>query len=83
MFTILHKNFGGRVTNRYFKDWDTAKEELDKDVELTTKRGGEVFEKLNFFYHEKGFYVYEVSAFFKLQKEVCTWSLLDACFEDE
>lgn len=84
MFTILQKNFGGRVTNRYFKDCNLAREELEKDVAITVKRGdGHIYERIEEANKEKGFFVYEVSAFFKICRESCTWSLLDGFFEDE
>ena len=34
MFAIYRKNVGGRVHDRYFKNYDAAKRELKADVEV-------------------------------------------------
>lgn len=83
MFTILSKNFAGRKTDRYFKDWVTAKEELDKDVEDCCKSlGGKVIRAIDRFNREKGWYEYEKTASFP-NNESCTWALIDGYFEDD
>ena len=83
MFTIILKNFGGRKGERYFKSWDKAKEEMDKDVEDCCKHlNGKVHTTLDYFNVAKGFYVYEKTAGFP-NGEDCTWALIDGYFEDD
>ena len=84
MFTILRKDFGGRVGDRYFKTWDAAKEAMHKDIEDCCKNlGGKVIGKTDRMNVAKGFYMYEQTADFPEQKEKCTWALIDGYFEDE
>ena len=83
MFTILAKDFGGRKFDRYFKSWDKARQEMDKDVEdCCAHLGGKVHTKRDYFNADKGFYVYEKVAKFP-NGENCTWALIDGYFEDE
>ncbi len=83
MFAILQKNFGGRKTHRYFRDWNNAKAEMDKDIADCCKSlGGKVTKTYDYFNREKGFYVYEKVAHFT-NREYCRWALLDGYFEDE
>lgn len=82
MFTILSKNFGGRSTDRYFKSWEVAKQEMLKDIDDCCKTlNGKVTKKLDYFNSEKGFYVFEQEALFD-NGETCHWALLDGYFED-
>ena len=82
MFYILTKNFGGRKHDRYFKSWDKAKEEMEKDIKDCLEAfNGEIKHTWDFFNMEKGFYVYEKTASFP-NKENCTWSIVDGYFED-
>ena len=83
MFTILRKNFGGRVGDRYFKSWDAAKAAMHKDIDdCCAHLGGTVCDKLDRMNVAKGFYMYEITANFPERKEKCTWALLDCYFED-
>jgi hypothetical protein len=83
MFTVLLKNFGGRKSNRYFRKWEKAKAEMNKDVQdCCASLGGKVIETIDRMNAEKGFYEYEKRAKFP-DGEVCSWSLIDGYFEDE
>lgn len=83
MFTVLRKNFGGRVHDRYFSDYENAKKALFEDVERTIK--GEDCKMLNRIDQmniSKGFYNFEVCYWFYSCNEACLWSLIESCFED-
>lgn len=83
MFTIILKNFGGREGHRYFKSWEKAKEEMDKDVEDTCKTlDGKLHTTRDYMNVAKGFYVYEKVAGFP-NGEDCSWALIDGYFEDD
>ena len=83
MFTILYKDFAGRKGNRYFRKWDKAKAEMDKDVkDCCDHLGGHVIETIDRMNVAKGWYEYETKAKFP-NGEVCTWALIDGYFEDE
>jgi hypothetical protein len=83
MFTILNKNFNGRVTNRYFKSWENAKNALLEDVTNCCEHlKGEITLNLDYFNQSKGFYVFEQEARFE-NGETCHWALIDQPFEDE
>lgn len=83
MFTVLRKNFGGRIMNRYFKSWETARSEMLKDIDdCCNDLHGKVTKRRSYFNSSKGFYVYEQEAEFE-NGETCHWSLIDECFEDE
>ena len=61
MFAIYRKNVGGRVHDRYFKNYDKAKVELKADVErmrdICNAKVTECIDRMN---AGKGFYEYEV-----------------------
>lgn len=83
MFTILRKNFNGRIHDRYFMSWEAAKQELLKDVdECCEHLDGKVTQKLDYFNEEKGFYVFQIEAWFDECEESCSWALIDGYFED-
>lgn len=92
MFTILQKRFAkigqpfsssDRVSQRYFKNWESAKNEMLKSIESCCKTlDGKVVEKYDYFNSAKGFYVFEQKAHFP-NGEYCVWALLDGYFEDE
>lgn len=83
MFTIILKDFNGRQTERYFKSWDKAKKEMDKDIEVCCKDlNGTICETLDNFNSDKGVYIYEKTASFD-NGEKCTWALIEEYFEDE
>lgn len=82
-FYILQKNFGGRKGHRYFRDWNNAKEEMDKDVAMCCKDlNGKVVKTIDRMNVSKGWYEYDKTAHFP-NGEDCTWALLDGYFEDE
>ena len=83
MFYILRKNFGDRITNRYFQSFETCKKELDEDVESCCKTlNGAIIRMFDYFNASKGIYTYEVIASFKESDETCSWSIIDGYFED-
>ena len=82
MFTILRKNFAGRVFDRYFCDWDKARKVMDEDVDICVEvLDGDITRTIDRMNVDKGFYMYEKSAKFA-NGETCTWALIDAYFED-
>jgi hypothetical protein len=84
MFTILRKNFGGRIHDRYFTSWESAKKEMLKDIEDCCKSlNGKVTKKWDYFNSSKGFYVFEQEALFEEDNKSCRWALVDGYFEDE
>ena len=82
MFAIYRKDVGGRVVDRYFKDYNTAKTELKHDVERMRDLGGKVTERIDRFNSAKGFYEYEVRML-TAEGEKCSHAIVDGYFEDE
>ena len=82
MFAIYRKNVGGRVHDRYFKNYDKAKEELKADVErMRDICKGKVTERIDRMNREKGFYEYEVRMTLE-NGETASLSIVDGNFED-
>lgn len=82
MFTILRKNFAGRIYDRYFRNCDKAREVMDADVDVCVEvLDGDVTRTIDRMNSDAGFYMYEKSAKFA-NGETCTWALIDARFED-
>ena len=78
MFAIYRKNVGGRITDRYFKNYDKAKEELKADVErMRDICHAKITERIDRMNEDKGFYEYEV------RMRVNTGAIVDGYFEDE
>jgi hypothetical protein len=83
MFTILVKDFNGRIVERYFKDWNNAKNVMDSEVQdALTNRGGCLKSQSDFFNDAKGFYEYSATLHFAEVGEDCTWFLTEGHFED-
>ena len=83
MFTILHKRVGNRVFDRYYKDWENAKQAFDfEEVEDFLKSGYSIKNKIDSFNATKGFYEYEVTLIREGEEEVHL-SLIDGFFMDE
>ena len=83
MFAIYRKNVGGRITDRYFKNYDKAKVELKADVErMRGICGGKVTERIYRMNEDKGFYEYEVRMTLE-NGETATHAIIDGYFEDE
>ena len=82
MFTILRKNFAGRIYDRYFRNCDKARKVMDEDVDVCVEvLDGDVTRTIDRMNEDNGFYMYEKSAKFA-NGETCTWALIDARFED-
>ena len=82
MFAIYRKNVGGRIHDRYFKDYDKAKTELKQDVErMRDVCGGKVTERIDRMNEDKGFWEYEVRMTLN-NGEKCTLAVIDGYFED-
>ena len=83
MFAIYRKNVGGRIHDRYFKNYDKAKAELNSDVErMRDVCGGKVTERIDRMNTAKGFWMYEV----RMQLpdgEKASHAIIDGYFEDE
>lgn len=83
MFTVLRKNFGGRRHDRYFSDYENAKKALFEDVERTVKgEDCKMLNRIEEMNYNKGFVVFQVDYWFYSCRELCTWSLIEHCFED-
>lgn len=83
MFAIFRKTVGGRVHDRYFKNYDKAKAELKQDVErLRDTCHGKVTKRIDRMNEDKGFYEYEVRMTVDTG-ETATLSIVDGYFEDE
>ena len=83
MFSIYRKNVGGRVHDRYFKNWDKANEELLADVErMRDVCGGKVTESTERVNVDKGFHEYEVRMTLE-DGETVSHAIIDGYFEDE
>ena len=81
MFAIYRKDVGGRVVDRYFKDYNVAKTELEQDVERMRDLGDKVTERIDRFNSAKGFYEYEVRML-TAEGEKCSHAIVDGYFED-
>lgn len=81
MFHSFYKSVGGRGGYRYFKDWERAKEEMEKDIQLCIGLGWSVTKRRDFFKADKGYYVYEAVGITD-NGEMVSWSVLDHYFED-
>lgn len=83
MFTIYRKDVGGRIHDRYFKNYDAAKRELEADVErMRDICGDKVTERIDRMNEDKGFYEYEVRMTLA-NGEKAVHAIIDGYFEDE
>lgn len=83
MFAIYRKNVGGRIHDRYFKDYDKAKVELKADVErMRDICDGQVTERIDRMNEDKGFYEYEVRMTLD-NGETASLAIVDGIFEDK
>ena len=81
MFTILHKNVGGRTFDRYYQSWETAKKELLNELAGLKGIGCTVTQHYDYFNAEKGIYIFEYRG--KTPRgEGFSLSLLDGHFSD-
>lgn len=78
---VLHKNFNGRESARYFLNWSNAQVAVDKDVTdcMKTFGCGEIREKRSGIKDDIA--VYEVYAYFQAIGG-CSWYLTEEYFED-
>lgn len=82
MFAIYRKNVGGRIHDRYFKDYDKAKAELKSGVErMRDVCRGKVTERIDRMNTAKGFYEYEVRMTTG-DGEQASFAIIDGYFED-
>ena len=83
MFAIYRKRVGGRGDDRYFKNYDKAKEELKADVQrMRDICHAEVTERIDRMNADKGFYEYEVRMALP-NGETASLAIVDGYFEDE
>ena len=83
MFAIYRKNVGGRITDRFFKNYDKAKAELKADVErMRDVCHAKVTERIDRMNVDKGFLEYEVRMELPDGEKV-THAIVDEHFEDE
>lgn len=87
MFAIYRKNVGGRIHDRYFKDYDKAKAELKREVDGVVAWAKEVLnydikvETIDRMNVEKGFYEYEMR-WTNMEGEAVSHAIVDGYFED-
>ncbi len=83
MFAIYRKNVGGRVRDRYFRDYNNARAELKRDVErMRDVCGGKVTERIDRMNEDKGFWECEVRMTTSEGEQV-SLAVIDGYFEDE
>ncbi|MBP3212626.1 MAG: hypothetical protein J6M41_08710 [Prevotella sp.] len=83
MFAIYRKNVGGRILDRYFRDYDNARTELKRDVErMRDVCGGKVTERIDRMNEDKGFWEYEVRMTTSEGEQV-SLAIIDGYFEDK
>lgn len=86
MFAIYRKNVGGRIHNRYFKDYKNARSAIAADVQDLCEGGrGVVTETIDRMNHAKGFWDYEVRLTVDTGTicEQASLAIIDGYFEDE
>ncbi len=81
MFAIYRKNVGGRIHDRYFKDYDKAKAEILADVERAKSYGVTEWETIDRMNTDKGFYEYEWRTK-NFAGEDVVLAIVDGYFED-
>ena len=83
MFAIYCKNVGGRIHDRYFKNYHKAKVELEADVErMCDICHAKITERIDRMNVAKGFYEYEVRMTLD-NGETASLAIVDGYFEDE
>ena len=80
MFHIYRKNVGGRIFDRYYKDYDNAKKQLNEDVSNLINLGATLIEEKDHFNKEKGVAVYQKEL--NLNDEYCSLAIIDGHFSD-
>ena len=86
MFAIYRRNVGGRIVDRYFKDYQNARKAIAEDVkrtkELFEEGGLDVkFETIDRMNVDKGFWEYEVR-FTNMHGERVSYAIVDGHYED-
>lgn len=86
MFAIYRRNVGGRIHDRYFKEYYNARNAIAEDVkrtkELFEECGLDVkFETIDRMNAAKGFWEYEVR-FTNMQGERVSLAIVDGHYED-
>lgn len=81
MFTIYHKDVGGRIFDRYFQKWENAKKLLLEELEDLKKSGWKVTRKTDRMNSSKGFYEFQYDLLTP-DGEDASLSLLDGYFAD-
>jgi ACT domain-containing protein len=83
MFAIYRKNVGGRITDRYFKNYAAARRELHADVvRMCDVCHAKITERIDRMNVAKGFYEYEVRMTLA-NGETASLAIVDGYFEDE
>lgn len=83
MFAIYRKDVGGRVVDRYFKDYAKAREELKSDVErMRDVSHAKVTERIDRMNVPKGIWECEVRMTLG-NGETASLAIVDGYFEDE
>lgn len=83
MFAIYRKNVGGRVHDRYFRNYESARQEIKQDVQrMRDILGAVVTETIDRMNVAKGFWEYEVRMALP-DGEAASLAIVDGYFEDE
>ena len=83
MFAIYRKDVGGRIHDRYFRNYERARQEIKQDVErMRDICGAKVTETIDRMNEDKGFWEYEVRMALP-NGETASLAIVDGYFEDE
>lgn len=81
MFTIYYKNVGGRISQRYFKDWANAKSALLSELEEMKGYGWSIDGRTDRMNKAKGFWEFCVEGTTD-EGEKYSLALIESYFED-
>lgn len=81
MIYIYRKNVGGRKSDRYFREWDNAKNALLNELEDLKSHGWEITRTSDYVNVSKGSYEYGFSGVTD-RGEKFSLSLIESYFED-
>ena len=80
-FTIYCKNIGGRKFNRYYQNWENAKNQLESDLSDLVKSGCKITSHRDSMNVAKGWYDYDYSLITD-EGESAELSLIEGYFAD-
>lgn len=81
MFAILRKTVDNRTHDLYFKCWENAKKEMQKEIEARKSHGWKVVRFLDEFNRSKGISIYQCEMI-TTDNEKAIFALIDGYFMD-